>query len=323
MRRAGLILLGALLAGIMIVGFVFIHGWTAPGPAREDVHFIVADGATLKGAAVALEGAGIIASADAFYARARLLGGAGGIKAGEYLIPKAASNQQIFTIISQGIGINRFVTIPEGMPSIMVYDRLMAIKELTGAIKVPPEGSILPDTYAYDRDESREKVLERMQAAMTEVLDQAWAGRAKNAAVKTKQEALILASIVEKETSLPTERAMVAGVYSNRLRMGMRLQADPTIIYPLTQGKPLGRRIKRSEIEAENGYNTYAMAGLPKGPIANPSKASIEAVLHPAETKALYFVADGRGGHIFSDTLEQHDANVAKWYAIRRKRGEL
>jgi UPF0755 protein len=156
---------------------------------------------------------------------------------------------------------------------------------------------------------------------MTRALDDAWASRSAQTVVKSKAEAVTLASIVEKETSVPAERRMVAGVYSNRLRVGMRLQADPTIIYPITKGKPLGRRIKRSEILAVNGYNTYSMAGLPKGPIANPSKASIEAVLNPEKTKALYFVADGSGGHVFADTLEQHNANVAKWFAIRKERG--
>ena len=141
--------------------------------------------------------------------------------------------------------------------------------------------------------------------------------------MSTPQEALILASIVEKETGKPEERRMVAGVYSNRLKRGMPLQADPTVIYPVTKGKPLGRRILRSELQAKNGYNTYAMAGLPEGPIANPGRASIDAVLNPETTNALYFVADGTGGHIFADTLEQHNANVQKWYALRRARGEM
>jgi UPF0755 protein len=158
---------------------------------------------------------------------------------------------------------------------------------------------------------------------MQAVLKEAWARRSPGLVVKTPQEALTLASIVEKETGKPAERQMVAGLYSNRLRQGMMLQADPTIIYPITKGKPLGRRIRQSEIQAVNDYNTYAMVGLPKAPITNPSKASIEAVLHPAKTAALYMVADGTGGHQFAETLEQHNANVAKWFALRRARGEL
>lgn len=321
MRRTVVILLGLVLGIVMIAGTLFVAGWSGAGPAREDTTFTVPSGATLKSAATELETAGLVSSADRFYLRARLLGGTTAIKAGEYLVPGGASEKDILAILAGGVGINRFVTIPEGMPSILVYERLMAADQLTGKIDVPVEGSVLPDTYAYDKGETRAAVLARMQGAMEQVLDEAWANRSTDTVVKSKAEALTLASIVEKETSVPGERRMVAGVYTNRLRIGMRLQADPTIIYPITQGKPLGRRIKRSEIQAVNGYNTYSMAGLPKGPIANPSKASIEAVLNPEKTKALYFVADGSGGHVFADTLEQHNANVAKWFALRKERG--
>tara|TARA_R110000782_G_scaffold78276_9_gene155763 strand:+ start:191835 stop:192806 length:972 start_codon:yes stop_codon:yes gene_type:complete len=323
MRRAGCIiaLIGLLVAGGIAVNFVY--GWWQPGPASTDTEFMVPEGASVKSVAVSLKKAGLIRSADAFYMRTRIFGGAPVVKAGEYLIPKGASNKQILAIISEGVGINRFVTIPEGMPSVMVQERLMAVEQLTGDVDVPPEGSVLPDTYAFDKGETRAQVLARMQAAMTKALDEAWAKRSKRTVVKTKADTLTLASIVEKETALPAERTMVAGVYSNRLREGMMLQADPTIIYPITRGKPLGRRIRKSEIAAVNDYNTYAMTGLPKGPIANPSRASIEAVLNPAETKALYFVADGKGGHIFAETLEQHNENVRKWFEIRRARGEL
>jgi UPF0755 protein len=219
--------------------------------------------------------------------------------------------------------LRRFVAVPEGMPSIMVHERLMAQPYLTGAIPVPAEGSILPDSYDFERDESRQAVLRRMQAAMNRTLKELWAKRAPDTAVKTPQEALSLAAIVEKETGKPSERRLVAGLYSNRLRQGIMLQADPTIIYPITAGKPLGRRIRQSEIQAINDYNTYAMVGLPKGPITNPGRASIEAVLHPARTDALYMVADGTGGHAFAATLEEHNRNVAKWFAVRRARGEL
>ena len=158
---------------------------------------------------------------------------------------------------------------------------------------------------------------------MTRELARLWPTRKPSSVVRTPQEALTLASIVEKETGKASERRMVAGVYSNRVRIGMKLDADPTVIYPITKGRPLGRRIRRSELQAVNGYNTYAMAGLPVGPIANPGRESIAAVLDPADTRALYFVADGTGGHVFADTLAQHNANVAKWYALRRARGEM
>jgi UPF0755 protein len=205
----------------------------------------------------------------------------------------------------------------------MVYERLMANDRLTGQIPVPAEGSVLPDSYAFEKGEPRAAVVARMQAAMQKAIDELWPKRSKDTVVKTPQEAVTLASIVEKETSKKSELKMVAGVYSNRLTKGMMLQADPTIIYPITKGKPLGRRIRQSEISSVNDYNTYSMVGLPKGPIANPSRAAIEAVLNPQKTEALFFVADGTGGHVFANTLEEHNANVEKWYAIRRERGEM
>jgi UPF0755 protein len=162
-----------------------------------------------------------------------------------------------------------------------------------------------------------------MQAAMGTTLDQLWAGKKGDCPVATKQEAVTLASIVEKETGKAEERRTIAGVYCNRLKIGMKLDADPTVIYPITKGKPLGRRIKRSELLADTGYNTYRRPGLPDGPIANPGKESIAAVLDPEPTKAIYFVADGTGGHVFAETFAEHQANVQKWYAIRRQRGEM
>lgn len=323
MRRFGLVILAIGLAVAAFVAFRFVYGWTEAGPAPRDISVVVPDGATVADAAVLLKQAGAVRSADAFLTRTKVFGRGKSIKAGEFLIPKGASNADIFSILQGGKTLTRLVTIPEGMPSIMVHERLMANEELTGDVSVPAEGSVLPDSYAFDKGESRAAVLKRMQDAMTRTLTKLWAERAPNSVAKSPKEAIILASIVEKETAVPAERPTVAGVYGNRLKAGMMLQADPTIIYPITKGKPLGRRIKKSEIAAVNDYNTYAMTGLPKGPIANPGKLSILAVLHPAETKALYFVADGKGGHIFADTLQQHNENVRKWFEIRRARGEL
>jgi UPF0755 protein len=273
--------------------------------------------------ATQLEKAGAIRSASRFRLRARLFGGTGSIKAGEFAIPAGASESTILSILQGGKAVQRLVVIPEGLPSVMVRDRLMAADALTGSVGVPAEGSVLPDGYSFERDEARAAVLARMQAAMKTYVAQAWAKRRPTTIAKTPQEAMILASVVEKETGKPSERRMVAAVYSNRLRIGMPLQADPTVIYPITKGRPLGRRIRVSELRAKNGYNTYASPGLPVGPIANPGRLSIDAVLNPAETKALYFVADGTGGHVFADTLAEHNANVKKWYAIRRARGEM
>jgi UPF0755 protein len=313
--------LGALL--MLVLGGNFVYGWTAPGPSERDVSVLIKPGSSITLAANQLEKGGVLKSAGAFVNRARFLGGTRSIKAGEFLIPAHASNADVLSILTGGKAVQRMVTVVEGMPSIMVYERLMANEKLEGEIPVPPEGSVLPDSYSFELGENRAQVLARMQDAMKKVLAEEWPKRSKDTVVKTPEEAVILASIVEKETSKKSELETVAGVYSNRLRKNMMLQADPTIIYPITKGKPLGRRIKQSEIQAVNDYNTYAMIGLPRGPIANPSRASIAAVLNPAKTNALFFVADGTGGHVFADTLEQHNANVEKWFAIRRERGEM
>ena len=316
----------AIIAAALLLAIIagnFIYGWTAPGPLTREISVVIKPGSSITLAAAQLEKGGVIKSADAFVNRAKIFGATSTIKAGEFIIPPKASNSDILDILTGGKTVQRMVTIPEGMPSIMVYERLMANERLKGSIPVPAEGSVLPDSYAFEKGESRAAVLKRMQDAMKKTIDELWPTRSKSTVVKTPQEALTLASIVEKETALKSELRLVAGVYSNRILQGMMLQADPTIIYPITKGKPLGRRIRQSEIADVNDYNTYAMVGLPKGPIANPSRAAIEAVLNPQETKALFFVADGKGGHVFADTLQEHNANVEKWYAIRRERGEM
>ena len=318
-----LIVLGLLAGAALLAGLWFIQGWSGAGPARQPTTVLIAPGSSFAKAAATLEEAGVVASAERFLFQAKLFGGGATIKAGEYEIPARASNARVLAILQSGKTLQRMVTVPEGMPSVLVHERLMKAPALTGEVAVPEEGSVLPDSYSYQRGESRAAVLARMQAAMRKTLDELWPRRGPNSVVKDKKETIILASIVEKETGKPSERRMVAGVYSNRLRIGMKLDADPTVIYPVTRGRPLGRRILRSELDADNGYNTYAMAGLPVGPIANPGRESIAAVLNPAPTKALYFVADGTGGHVFADSLAEHNANVAKWRAIRRARGEM
>jgi UPF0755 protein len=319
MRR--LVLLAFAL--LVIAGGAGLYAWNGAGPAPKPLSVIVPEGGTLRTAARELEKAGAIASAERFLILSRLFGGEGIIRAGEYEVPRHASARAILDLLQSGKTMQRFVTIPEGTPSIVVYERLMANPLLTGASPVPAEGSVLPDSYSYSRGEPRVAVLKRMTAAMDKTLAELWAKRKPSTIARSPEEAITLASIVEKETGVPAERRMVAGVYSNRLRIGMPLQADPTVIYPVTKGKPLGRRILQSELRADNGYNTYVRAGLPKGPIANPGRASIAAVLDPAATRAMYFVADGKGGHVFADTLAEHNANVAKWYALRRTRGEM
>jgi UPF0755 protein len=322
MRRVGCF---GLIAGLLLIaaGFYVVQGWSGRGPADHATTVTIPQGASLASAATVLEKQGVIASATRFRLGARLFGAGGSIKAGEYAIPAKASPADILSILQGGKAVQRVVVVPEGLPSVMVRDVLMKAGTLTGDVAVPAEGSVLPDGYAFERGEPREAVVERMQAAMAAYLAEAWARRKPTTVAKTPRQAIILASIVEKETGKPAERRQVAAVYSNRLRLGMPLQADPTVIYPITRGRPLGRRIRVSELRAKNGYNTYASSGLPVGPIANPGRLSIDAVLDPATTKALYFVADGTGGHVFADTLAQHNANVKKWYAIRHARGEM
>jgi UPF0755 protein len=319
-----LLALGALLLVLAaIAAALFLGSWSSAGPSAKPTAVIVQSGSSLAGAAATLEKAGVLASADTFLFQAKLLGTSKPIHAGEYEFPAGASPSNVLALLQSGKTLQRFVTVPEGLPSVMVHDRLMRAATLTGTAPVPEEGSVLPDSYSYQRGEARAAVLKRMQDAMTRELDRLWAQKKPNSVVNSKREAIILASIVEKETGKPSERRMVAGVYSNRVRQGMKLDADPTVIYPITKGRPLGRRIRKSELQANNGYNTYAMAGLPIGPIANPGRESIAAVLNPAETQALYFVADGTGGHIFANTLAEHNANVQRWYALRRAKGEM
>lgn len=323
MRRFGCLIL---VIAAVIVGLVagnFIYGWNASGPSENERQIVIKSGSSLGMAANALEDAGVIKSADAFLNRAKIFGGSEPIKAGEFVIPAGASNATILNILQGGKTVLRLITIPEGTPSIIVHERLMAEELLTGEVPVPAEGSILPDSYSFERGEARSAVVGRMQKAMTDTIAELWPKKTAASVVKTPEEAIILAAIVEKETALARERRTVAAVYSNRVTRNMMLQADPTIIYPITKGKPLGRRIRQSEIAAVNDYNTYSMVGLPKGPIANPGRASIEAVLNPADSDYLFFVADGKGGHVFAKTLAEHNANVEKWFAIRRERGEM
>ncbi|MGP1353039.1 MAG: endolytic transglycosylase MltG [Parasphingopyxis sp.] len=322
MRKLGCLAL--IVALLLAVGLIAaLRSWGGSGPLEEPVAVSIPEGATLTDAAGILEERGVIRSQSRFLFFSRVLGSSAPIRAGEYEMPAGVSQSEALRILQEEPAIQRFVTIPEGMPAVLVHERLMATELLTGEIPVPEEGSVLADSYAYERGESRADVLARMQLALDEELAALWAARSPDTVVSTPDEAIILASIVEKETAEPSERPLIAGVYSNRLRIGMRLQADPTIIYPITQGRALGRRIRRSEIDARNDYNTYTMTGLPRGPIANVGREAIEAVLNPAETDALFFVADGTGGHVFAETYREHRENVEQWYELRRQRGEM
>jgi UPF0755 protein len=323
-RRTIYIAAAALLA-LALALIIFLSPWfprTRP-EGVEPVAIVVEKGDSLARAAGKLHDAGLISSPGHFTLLARLLGGGGAIKTGEYAFFPGDGWSQHLATLQSGRSIQRLVVIPEGMPSVLVHERLMNTPLLTGDIPVPEEGTVLPSSYDYRRGETRAAVLQRMQEAMRRELQSLWPQRSPNSVVSTPEEAIILASIVEKETGKPEERRRVAGVYSNRIRQGMKLDADPTVIYPITRGRPLGRRILRSELQADTGYNTYARAGLPIGPIANPGRDSIAAVLNPEAHDFVYFVADGTGGHIFARTLAEHNANVQRWYAIRRSRGEM
>jgi UPF0755 protein len=318
------LILVAVLLGLLAGGAGFRLLWASPGPKTGLHQVTVEEGATLASVAEQLDRQGVIpGTAKTYRAMARLFGSSDPVQAGEFEIPAGTTGAKVLDILQHGRPVVRLVTIPEGMPSILVQEKLAAIPELTGPAPLPAEGSVLPNSYDWQRGETRAAVLKRMTDAMDRELAALWAKRKWNCPVNSKEEAVTLASIVEKETGKPSERRLVAGVYCNRLRIGMKLDADPTVIYPITGGKPLGRRIKRSELNAITGYNTYREPGLPEGPIANPGRDSIAAVLDPVPTKALYFVADGTGGHVFADTLAEHNANVARWFAIRRARGEM
>jgi UPF0755 protein len=312
-------------AGLAVAALIGIYlMWWGPGPKPGPHTVIIPEGSTVASVARKLEKEGAIpGTAKTYYVMARLFGSHDPIQAGEFQIPKGMGGAAILELLQHGKPLLRLITVTEGMPAIIVEEKLAANKYLAGPMPSIDEGSLLPDSYGYQRGETRVALISQMQKAMQKTVAELWPKRSTDCPIATPEQAVILASIVEKETGKANERPMVAGVYCNRLRIGMPLQADPTVIYPVTKGKPLGRRILKSELSAMNPYNTYRRRGLPDGPIANPGKASIQAVLHPAQTKALYFVADGTGGHVFANTLAEQNANVAKWYAIRRQRGQM
>ncbi len=309
-------------AGLLLLTWLF---WWSSGGAAKAETVVVPEGASLTRLCPELDRHGLIpGNCTTYRAFARLLGSSDGIQAGEFEVPAGTSGAALLDLLQHGQPVQRLITIPEGMPSILVQEKLAATLYLSGPAPLPAEGSVLPNSYSFARGESRAAVAARMTAAMDRAVAELWPKRKAGACpVNTPAEAVTLASIVEKETAKPAERRAVAGVYCNRLKIGMKLDADPTVIYPVTKGKPLGRRIRQSELAADTGYNTYRRPGLPAGPIANPGKASIAAVLDPEPHEYLFFVADGTGGHIFARTYPEHRANVEKWFAIRKARGEM
>ena len=296
----------------------------APGPAAregEETTVVLRRGAGLSEIGAALERAGVARSATLFMAAAQVNGAARSLKAGEYTFGSGSSLAQVLDRIQRGEIVRHRVTIAEGLTSQQAIDILTRNPILTGSTPTPPEGALLPETYEVVRGEERSAVLQRMMDAQEKLLAQLWANRQQGLPFETPQQAVTLASIVEKETGVPSERPRVAAVYINRLRQGIRLEADPTVVYGISRGMPLGRGLRASELADEgNPYNTYRNAGLPPTPIANAGRASMAAVLDPPSTNEIFFVADGSGGHAFASTYDEHLRNVARWRQIERTR---
>ena len=313
------ILLAGLIAAIAVyMGLRALTGIPGPLPAETIVY--IAPGTSVAGMATQLEDMNAVDDALIFRAAAILARDRGPLQAGEYLIEEATSAAGIVALLQSGKTHARSVTIPEGLMAVEIVALINTAEAMSGeVVDIPAEGSLLPETYHYRRGDDRNALIKRMQKEMNDTLAEIWPTRASDAPVRSLDETVILASIVEKETGVAAERARVAGVFANRLRLGMPLQSDPTTIYALTEGKQrLDRPLLRKDLAIESPYNTYAVTGLPPGPIANPGRLSLQAVLAPEKHDYLYFVADGTGGHAFGRTLAEHNANVAKWRQIQR-----
>jgi len=295
--------------------------FTSPGPLPVSTAIVIPSGTGLEGIASSLKRAGAIRRDFVFVIGARVSRQARSLKAGEYLIPAASSPRQVMEILASGKSVVRRLTIPEGLTSAQVMARLELAEGLTGTAGsagdgISDEGSLLPETYHFSYGDSREELVKRMQSSMQEAVTRLWEMRAPDLPIKTPEEAVILASIVERETGIPQERGLVAGVFVNRLKRGMRLQSDPTVAYGVAPGG-LDKPLTRADLKQPTPYNTYVIKGLPPTPIANPGIDAIRAVMNPVETDYLYFVADGTGGHAFARTLKDHNRNVRKWRKIQ------
>lgn len=324
MTRPRFRLLAAVLvgAGVIVAGAVFATHriYTRPGPLARPATVIVERGATVGTIAGGLHAHGVIADRNLFRIAARLHGAHRKLKAGEYRFEPGVSLRSVLEILREGRTVARRLTVAEGLTSKEIVALLASTDGLTGGVeKAPPEGSLLPNTYHYSYGDSRAEILERLGRSMAETLDELWPRRAPDLPFETRGEAVVLASIVEKETAVPEERPRIAALFINRLRKGMRLDADPTVAYGLNGGAgPLGRPLTFDDLKADHPYNTYRRYGLPPGPICNPGRESLAAVLNPIETNELYFVADGSGGHAFARTLAEHNRNVARWRKVQR-----
>ena len=308
--------------GLVLAGYAAINYKYERGSEIAKGNFEIPKGAGLSRIADKLENEGFVESAFLFKLVTKLRGNEANFKAGEFSIEENASMAAIYETLAEGKAILYPFTAAEGLTSAMIVRSLDDVETLIDDNPAAPkEGTILPETYLTPKGMKQSELLTKMAQAQKDLLDEAREKRDPNIPVKTKEEAIILASVVEKETGIGMERGMVAGVFTNRLRRGIKLQSDPTIIYGITKGEPLGRRIRQSEIDGVTDWNTYQIPALPKTPICNPGRDAILAVLNPAETDAIYFVADGTGGHAFARTLSEHNENVKKWRKIQRERG--
>ena len=322
-------MLSLLVFLVIGMGALFYFGkvqFTSEGPLAQDSTFFVKRGSGIVEISDQLERADLITDARIFRYGARAYGMEKSMKAGEYAIPAYASMRDIMNIFAEGKSLMHSVTIPEGLTVQQIFDRVANSELLTGDLPKtqPAEGSLVADTLSFTRGTTREEVVNRLKTAQSKLVDEVWAKRREGLPVKDKNEFVTLASIVEKETGVASERPHVASVFVNRLNQGMRLQSDPTIIYGIFggRGKPADRPIYKSDIEKDTAYNTYIIKGLPPTPIANPGRDALEAVANPLDTKDLYFVADGTGGHVFAATLKDHNENVRKWREVERQRKE-
>lgn len=311
---------------MIAAGGLFYWGsqeYVKPGPLTKATRVVVPKGAGLRSIGDALSRNQVIDSALLFWASVRLQKKEDAFKAGEYLFDQGVSMRDVVEKLVEGKSILYKITLPEGLTSQQIVTLLRENDVLTGEIsEIPPEGSLLPNTYTFGRGTSRPQIIERMKTAQDNALKRIWERRVGDLPIKSPEELVILASIVEKETAKADERPRVAGVFINRLRRGMRLQSDPTIIYGIFggAGKPKDRPILQSDITGATPYNTYVIPALPPTPIANPGLAAMEAVASPSVTNELYFVADGTGGHVFAETLDAHNNNVRRWRQIEAER---
>lgn len=306
------------VVGLGIGGWVYAE-YTRPGPLPQATAVVIPKGAGPGKIADTLSTSGVIGNPDLFTAVVRLTGDDRSLRAGEYMFPAHGSMREVVAVLKSGQTVQRRLTIAEGLTTAEALSVIRAADGLKGEVDpVPGEGELLPETYYYSYGDTRNEMVERMRAAMQKTLEELWALRVSPLPVESPEEALVLASIVEKETGIAEERPRVAAVFINRLRRGMRLQSDPTVVYAVTEGSgALGRRLTSEDLATDSPYNTYRYGGLPPGPIANPGSDSIRAVVDPAVTDELYFVADGSGGHDFSRTLDEHNRKVRRWRKIR------